>query len=67
MSPAFSGSFTAVPVVLSTRLLHYRRDLFAQHQLPLPHTWEDVLQLAEWNAANNVTEYGFCFDSSTGG
>jgi multiple sugar transport system substrate-binding protein len=52
------GKLLGLPYFLDPRVLYYRKDLFDQHQLPPPKTWDDIYNAAKvLNSPPNV--YGF--------
>ncbi|GLI62352.1 hypothetical protein VaNZ11_004969 [Volvox africanus] len=67
-SSAFAGSYTALPFMAMTWSLLYRRDIFAAKGIAVPHTWEDVLAVADYYGMGRLgagqPDLGFCFQSN---
>lgn len=71
MSSSYNGQVVGMPTEANMNLLYYRRDLFKQHNLTVPATWDDLLAIVrQWNATDpatrNGTDMGICLDWRTG-
>lgn len=69
---AVSGQTVVLPLEGNIQLLYYRADVFAELNISVPYTWDDVLNIVAQTAGmdfNNdtVADYGFCFERRTGG
>eukprot|EP00198_Chlamydomonas_reinhardtii_P012431 XP_001701768.1 predicted protein [Chlamydomonas reinhardtii] len=67
----YDGKVVGLPVSAAIMLFYYRRDIFAQHNISVPATWEEVLEVAErWNGTDvdgsGRGKWGFCMPRQPG-
>ena len=51
------GEINALPYVANANGIIYNRDIFAQHGLDVPHTWDELIAVAETLQAAGVTPF----------
>ncbi|KAG2432597.1 hypothetical protein HXX76_008937 [Chlamydomonas incerta] len=63
------GSYNSIPAALAQTFLYYQPHLFEQHDISVPHTWEEVAEIAEKHHGRDLNqdgerEIGICMDVS---
>ncbi|EFJ46766.1 hypothetical protein VOLCADRAFT_92910 [Volvox carteri f. nagariensis] len=70
-SSAYAGSYSALPLWLTSYQLLYRRDLFMSYNISVPRTWDEALAVADKYGRGALgpdqPDLGFCFESNPGG
>ncbi|GIL94168.1 hypothetical protein Vretimale_332, partial [Volvox reticuliferus] len=61
----YDGKVVGLPVSAAIMLLYYRRDFFTEHNIPVPATWEEVVDIAEKYNGTDLDgtgsgAWGFC-------
>ncbi|KAG2454151.1 hypothetical protein HYH02_001187 [Chlamydomonas schloesseri] len=69
MSGAALGSYSSVPAAWAGSYFFYQPRLFQQHNISVPHTWQDVVEVAEKYHGQDLNgdgqrEIGICMDVS---
>jgi multiple sugar transport system substrate-binding protein len=60
----YNGKIYAAPFAASQGLLYYRKDLLALHHLPVPETWEQLVDEAQAITATGQVKYGFVWQGA---
>ncbi|MCL6522297.1 MAG: ABC transporter substrate-binding protein [Firmicutes bacterium] len=60
----FQGKLYAVPWFTDAGFLYYRKDLLEKYHLPVPATWDQLLQEAETLQRQGAVRYGFVFQGA---
>lgn len=60
----WDGEFYNVPFSKSTRVLFYNIDLFEEHDLAVPETWDDILHAAQVLTCPEAGRIGMGFENS---
>ncbi|GIL96528.1 hypothetical protein Vretimale_2319 [Volvox reticuliferus] len=67
-SAAYAGSYSALPLWLTSYQLLYRRDVFEAHNIAVPHTWDAALEIANQYGKGALgpgqPDLGFCFEAN---
>lgn len=58
----FDGKIYAVPNLVAYWVMFYNKDVFAQYELEVPTTWEELETLASTLTENGVTPFGTTVD-----
>jgi multiple sugar transport system substrate-binding protein len=56
---SYEGKLYAVPWYIDAGLLYYRRDLLKKHGRKVPHTWQELVETAEYITGREKGLYGF--------
>ncbi|KAG2441834.1 hypothetical protein HXX76_003442 [Chlamydomonas incerta] len=69
MSGAALGSYNSIPAALAMTFLYYQPRLFERYNISIPHTWEDVIEVAEKYNGQDLNQdgrgmIGICMDVS---
>ncbi|SES12656.1 multiple sugar transport system substrate-binding protein [Gracilibacillus ureilyticus] len=64
--PYESGELIALPLFGNVQLFYYRTDLLEKHNLDVPATWDDVVNIAETVVENEDNIYGYAVRGQRG-
>lgn len=62
----WDGEFMSVPFGKSTRVLFYNIDLFEEHDLEVPTTWEELIEVAQVLTDVDANRFGMGFENGWG-
>jgi multiple sugar transport system substrate-binding protein len=65
-SMEYKGNKYATPLWVGAPFLYYRKDLLEQANLPVPTTWEQLVQVAAQLQKSGAVKYGFVYQGTAG-
>lgn len=62
---SYKGTVYGVPLTLDQSFLYYRKDLLAEHDLPVPKTWEQVAEQSALLRGSGAVDHGVAWQGAS--